>query len=205
MRHFLLRQDAREDHWQAVFTHDVSLDDVRAGLPMDAPGRPARLTIASAAGVPSDFIEFPCPFVSDAMRRALDGAGVDNVQYFPALVDAQYVEGEVVAEYWVANVVGTVACAQPLPPPAGLAAGEAPPSTFRVDPARARGFDLFRLAENRRLLVVSERVADALRSAGLRGLVLQRPEEYTGRQVSTAPLEPVPDAFAAPPRGPLHP
>ncbi len=194
MRYYLLRQDARPDHWQAVFIEGIGIDALRAGLPMDAPAAPARVTVSPLGPEPSDFLELPCPFVSDAMRRALDAAGVDNVEYFPAQVVRQYDEDEVLAHYWAANVVGAVACAAP--PADATAAADADDArpSFRVDPRRARGFGLFRLAEDRRLLIVSEAVADALRAAGLRGLVLQAPEAFTGRRVNTAP--PAPDSGA---------
>lgn len=203
MRYLLLRQDARRDCWQVVFTDGVDVDVLWAGIPMSAPGGPARVTVASTAGHPSDFLEVPCPIVSDAMRRALDAAGVDNVEYFPAEVEEQHAEGVLVAHYWIANVVGAVACAESLPTTPSIAqaaqpADDEPPPNFRVDPARARGLDLFRLAEDRSLLVVSERVADRLRAAGLRGLVLQAPEEYDGRRVNTAPPQPQRDLGSAP-------
>lgn len=204
MRYFLLRQDARPDGWRVAFTDDLSLDAVRLGLPMVPPARPARVTLASAQTAPSDFLEFPCPFVSDRMRQALDAAGVDNVEYFPALVDEQYGDGGVIAEYWVANVVGAVACASPLGGDVADGPDEVgpPAAPFRVDPARAGGLGLFRLAEDRRLLVVSEPVADVLRAAGLRGVALQPPETYTGRLVASAPNGPAagtPDPEAEPP------
>lgn len=189
--HVLLRQDAARGYWRASFVEDVSLDALRAGVPMDAPPGPVAVTVSALSTVPSDFIELPCLLVSPALRRALDGAGVDNVQYFPAQLRMEYAE-EVVAEYWAANVVGAVACAvaydDALPPEPAPPLGPAPP--FRIDPARARGLDLFRLAEDRQLLVVSARVAEAIRAAGLRGLVLQDPAQYNGLPVQGAPPAP---------------
>lgn len=140
------------------------------------------------------------------MRRALDQAGVDNIQYFPAHVHMQYAEDEeTVAEYWIANVVGAVACAAPLSPGAAhhreerrVAPGPSP--GFTVDPKRARDFRLFRLAEDRRLLIVNYRVARALEAAELQGVLLQAPEDYNGLPVSTAETASRGDARADPPR-----
>ena len=200
-RYLLLRRDAREDLWEAASVDGVAFDALRAGLPMDPPPAPAQVAVTPHGAAPSDFIELPCLLVSTAMRRALDAVGVDNVEYFPAHLRWQYGDDDtVLAEYWVANVVGAVACAAPLSAPAthavplpAVAARDATVAArvrtraFRIDPDRARGFDLFRLAEDRRLLVVSQRVAKALRDAGLTGVVLQAPETYTGLPVSTAP------------------
>lgn len=195
MTYRLLRQDARPDLWQVAFGGDLPVDALRAGLPIDRPAGPWRATLASAADPPSDLLEFPCPLVSDAMRQALVGAGVDTVQFFPVRLDEQYGDGAVVAEYWAMNVLGAVACAAPLEErAAGGELAEGRPAPFRIDPARTFALDLFRLAEDRRLLVVSARVAAALGAAGLRGVVLQDPATYDGRRVSTAPP---PDAIAA--------
>lgn len=183
----LVRQGAERDRWHAVALEGVSVDALRIGLPMDPPPAPGRAVVSP--GAPSDFLELPCPLVSDAMRRALDDAGVENVEYFPVEVTPQYADDgadAVRARYWAANVVGAVACAVPLPNRATGGVAEepdAPTGPFAIDAARAAGVGLFRLAEDRRLLVASPRVAAALHGARLRGVVLQDPATYTGRRV----------------------
>ena len=157
MRYSLLRQDAHPDWWHTVVVEGVSLDALRAGLPVEAPSTPVRVTISALGSEPVDFLELPCPIVSDAMRRALERAGVDNVEYFAAHIESEYGEGAAVAtDYWVANVVGTVACAAALPVVARAtsetadAPARGPSPGFIVDSTRAHGFGLFRLAGDRR-------------------------------------------------------
>ena len=91
-------------------------------------------------------------------------------------------------------MVGAIACAQALSDAPETDDEDALAPGFRIDPVRAGGCDLFRLAEDRRLLVVSDRVAQRLDAADLRGLVLQDPTTYTGRRISTASGTRGPDA-----------
>jgi hypothetical protein len=192
MTYCLLRQDARLDQWKARFVDGVPLDALRAGLPIDEPTERIRVTLSAWGREPSDLLELPAGVaVSPAMRDALDRAGVDNVQYIKADVRMEYVADVVVRDYWVANVVGVLACVDPDFVPSELGVkGRGLRQGFRVDPLRAGGFSMFRLAEDRRLVVIGDGVAQALRAAGLRGLVLQDTERYTGSPVSTAPPEP---------------
>ncbi|MDB4985293.1 MAG: hypothetical protein JWN04_471 [Myxococcaceae bacterium] len=60
--------------------------------------------------------------------------------------------------------------------------------SFQIDPARAYGLRLFRLAEDPRLVVVSQRVRTALEAGALRGLAFQATEDYDGY-----PLRPPPE------------
>lgn len=114
MRHFLLRQDQLPDAWEAMFVEGISLQALRVGLPTRLPATLPRVTLSPAGRAPSDFLESPCPIVSDAMRAVLDAAGVDNVEYIRADVDFAYSDGTVVGSCWLANVVGAVSCAEPL-------------------------------------------------------------------------------------------
>jgi hypothetical protein len=184
----LLRQDARDQNWKAMFVDGVSLDALWAGLPISEPSSSISITLGPWGREESDFLEQPCVIVSEAMRRALDGAGVDNIQYLRASVRMQYVNAAF-PDLWIGNVIGTVSCLDEEAAAAAAAAGGVQ-GGFQVDPTRAGGFGLFRLAEDRRLIVIGDRVAQTLRAAGLRGMVLQDTLSYTGAPVSTAPVEP---------------
>jgi len=109
------------------------------------------------------------------MRRdmvdALRAAGADNLQSFPAVIALKNGSDEF-HDHLVVNIIGTVSCAN-------LAASETQPLGelhyflhLAIDPKLTHGLRLFRLAEYPPEILVDERVADVLRSAGLTGLVL---------------------------------
>lgn len=189
MSYRLLRQDARLDQWKTMFVEGISLGALGVGGPIDEPADPVRVTLSAWGREPSDFLERPCVVVSDAMRRALERAGVDNVQYFRADVRMEFSD-EIVENHWVANVIGAVSCLDVGSPGFDPRAVSDLARGFWVDPLKACGFELFRLAEDRRLIVIGDRVEGTLRAAQLRGIVFQDTESYTGAPVSTAPVDP---------------
>jgi hypothetical protein len=181
MSYFLLRQDSHEDYWSLMYIDGLRFYTLVTGTPVEAPAEPLHLTLGAWGREPCDFLELPCPAVSGAMRRVLDRVGVDNVQYFEAGVTMEHC-GDPLPNYWLANIVGTVACVEDYDPESGTL-----DQGFRIDPTLARGAMMFRLAEDPRLIIVCERVADALRAADLRGVVLQDTQSFTGRRVSLLP------------------
>lgn len=134
----------------------------------------------------SDFLEHPCPIVSDAMRGVLDRCGVDNIQYWKAQLEMD-LTGEHFYGFWLANVIGTLACVDRRKSnfePSGH--GESGVLLgFQVDPARTYGCSLFRLAEDSELIVASARVQAAVQAAKLSGILIQEPETYAGRPAAS--------------------
>ena len=184
----LLRQDARLDCWTVMQVEGIDLDALRAGAIMPDVEEPVRVTLSAWGRRHSDLLEQPCLVVSSVTRAALSDAGVDNVEYFPATLRME-ITGDVFPDYWVANVVGTVSCVD-RDASAFEPVGDGPQGAlraFEVDPARTQGLLLFRLAEDRRLVLVHERVATALLAAGLQGLLLQDTRAYDGYPASTDP------------------
>jgi hypothetical protein len=118
-----------------------------------------------------DYISGKC-LMSNRLADALEGAGVDNLQRFPAeLVDAQ--SGAVNREFCVVNVVGLVAAADlqrssALP----LGQGWVFPS-LTIDASKPLGLLMFRLAESLVDVIVHEQVASAIRAGSFRGVRLE--------------------------------
>ena len=186
MTYCLLRQDARADHWAAISLEGADPDALSAGRLVEAVETPIRITLSSWGSTPSDFLEYPWFVVSTAMRRVLDAAGVDNIQFLEAVLRVDDSELTHVGDYWVGNVVGLVSCINrdksPIEPDAPVSGSL---RAFHVDFAESHRFLLFRLAEDNRLIVISERLRTALQAADLHGLLFQDTVTYEGRQLST--------------------
>lgn len=159
----------------------------RAFPPSAPPGappseRPLRIGLLPGSGVVMpDLLSYLLPLFSERLRNILDDHGVDNVEYRRAdLIDAQ---GRLVTSYWLANVLGLVRCVD-------LDRSDAAPylgntgsfelGGFTIDPGRADGASLFRLAEHSQLLIVDEPLCVAIASADLRGVRLRPTEAYDG-------------------------
>jgi hypothetical protein len=176
----LLRQDRRNECWTPTYVEGVDRAVVTTGLPLRPADvhEPVQVSLSDYGQEPSDFLEWPCFVVSTAMRAALDRAGVDNIQYWRAEVRMSGVEW-VRSDYWLGNVLSVLPCVdrdqshfQGGPDGSLL--------SFRVDPARTQGLGLFRLAEDRSVVLVDARVRRHLQQAKLRGLHFQRTGSYDG-------------------------
>lgn len=186
MPYRLLRQDFREENWSALYVEGIDLDALRLGRPMADLTAPVNVMLSAAGEEPSDFLEVPCIVVSNAMRGALERAGVDNIQYFAAELRVDW-SSRVLHGFWVGNVIGIVSCVdRRVSSFESRGEGELGDLlNFTIDPALTYGLSLFRLAEDRQLVVVSPRVQAALRAAKLRGLILQDSETYDGNLART--------------------
>lgn len=141
-------------------------------LAADRPGTPRHL-----------YEEHFVPVMSGALRRALEGAGVDNLQCFPALL-RDPLDGSEIADYWAFNVVGLVACADmarsSLMGTNDSGMGDIDFDALVIDEAKAGDRPLFRLAESVSAIVVSERVRAAVEAAGIPGMVFYGPGTWSG-------------------------
>jgi Immunity protein family (Imm11) len=151
--------------------------------PVPRPGR-FRLGQAITAAVPEPLI-FPVdntdnqpprgmegisvPAWSGGVLRCLQGAGVDNLQVFRAVL-RNTVGGREWPDYFAVNVLGTVSCmsksssaTRVAERPSGVAFEKV--HKLVIDPARAAGLGLFRLAESPGILLMHQRLWDALQKS----------------------------------------
>jgi len=109
--------------------------------------------------------------MSRRLVAALQAAGVDNLQVFDAQLRDE-AGGEPDQSYCVVNIVGLVAAAD-LSKSASLPLAQGHVFTrLTVDPARAQGLPMFRLAESLIDVIVSEPVARAIEAGAFHGLTL---------------------------------
>lgn len=111
------------------------------------------------------------PIMSDLLIKALQEAGVSNLQCFPAEIRSS-VDGSVWTNYKAVNIIGKISCAdlessefthiidRPGPNALPLVAFE----DLKVNSIRTGGALLFRLAESPGVILIAESVIDYLRS-----------------------------------------
>jgi len=111
------------------------------------------------------------PVMSDSFIAALQQAGVENLQCFPAELRSS-VDGTVWKNYQAVNVIGLISCAdlntsefthiidRPGEGTLPLMAFE----NLKINPARAREALLFRLAESPGTIIIAGRVVEYLRA-----------------------------------------
>src|SRR5215510_2607406 len=75
------------------------------GLPLEYElATPLRFVVDGAGLEPGSFYEGIVPVWSDKLLTAIKGAGVDNIEAYPAIVDFR--SGHPAPEYWAVNVIG---------------------------------------------------------------------------------------------------
>lgn len=143
------------------------------GEPYDAAAQelPAQFSYSSASGKPlAAYYSGRCLMLR-TLVEALEGAGVDNLQVFPAVL-TEKTTGEAREDYCVVNVLGKVAAADMKQSQAISLGGGHVFTRLTVDPGKARGLLMFRLAESLVDVIVHERVAQAVAAGQFRGVLL---------------------------------
>ena len=144
---------------------------------------PLVFELGKEGGNLTDFFPSSIPLMSVKMLNAIEQAGVNNIDSYPAtLLEASGVP--VQEEYRAINIIDRVACAD-------LEASEC----FMIDPddpigidfdslvideERAKGHNFFRLSEAVNGIVVHDSVREALEPLNLRGITFVAPEDWVG-------------------------
>lgn len=136
------------------------------------PPDPIRIDLVPVEGFTGEpasmFDRYMC-LMNEPMVTALRGCGVDNLDSYPALlVDAVNARE---FHYFAVNIIGLVAAADLGPSQWSNFDGAARIDThfdsLALDPAKARGQLMFRLAEDTGTIIVHAKVKQALESAGI--------------------------------------
>ena len=109
--------------------------------------------------------------MSSALADLLQRHGVDNLELFPtSLVDKRSGETQ---EVWTFNIVGLVAAAN-MAASTALPLGDAHVfQSLVVDPSKAKGLLLFRLANSMSDVIVHSSVAERIQAAALFGVLVE--------------------------------
>jgi hypothetical protein len=129
------------------------------------------------------YYEKAIPVVREDVIKALRQAGVDNVQYFDAVLRDPR-NGTEFTDYKAYNIIGLVACADmEASKRMGISnsvMGDVDFESLVIDETRTGGLLLFRLAENVGATVVHEKVKEAIEAAGIPGFVFYGPAGWSG-------------------------
>lgn len=114
--------------------------------------------------------------MSNRLIDTLRASGVDNLQTFPAEI-TNGLTGEIIRDFSVVNIVGMTSAADLTGSVALPVADVQHFERLRIDPTRAKGLLMFRLAESRRDVIVADNVAEAIRAGSFTDLALEPLEE----------------------------
>lgn len=181
--HYILRSE-RHLYSTVSLSTPLPLPFWLDGEPLDFPVPPLEFSFTRDPG--ASWIDYitasSIPLLSDRMRAALEGCGVDNIDYYPASVrDTKSGERRT---YHAANVIGLVECVD-------RACSKFIPfdeTSILIDSfdrlvlneAKIDSFKLFRAAEHCLLLLADGSVKTRLEAAGLHGLLFIEPEQWDG-------------------------
>lgn len=151
------------------------------------------VTMMEGTVVDESRLSIPCPFslrvnpeeelrfvdfyegktlMSKRLVEALRSAGVDNLQAFPAEI-VDNTSGKIYRDHVVFNIVGMVSCADDSTSESTPLADVKFYHKLVIDPERTVGLKMFRLAESRMDIIVSEEVARFIRDGNFAGVVLE--------------------------------
>ncbi|MEC5386803.1 DUF1629 domain-containing protein [Uliginosibacterium sp. H3] len=169
------------------YTPDTPDDDIFARSWLEGarfsspPPVPVVATIpASQAGLIPDLIGGSLPMMSKRLAEAIESAGVSNIDFYEAEIDDQK-SGQKLDTHLAFNIVGVIAAAD-----LAKSAYSAPDgplisvefSSLAIDPSKAQGARLFRLAEFVAGIVVHESVKQAIEQANITTLTFTDPAEW---------------------------
>lgn len=131
-------------------------------------------------GPPQDYFDGTISFMSPRMVEALTDAGVDNLDLYPAIVT--YASTCERHEVFAFNLLGLVSVVDFSKSKISSYDGDFKMDSsiqgFRVDPNKARGLLMFRLAENCMTVLVHKRIRNAIEDAGIRTFSFVEPQNW---------------------------
>ena len=130
--------------------------------------------------VMSDFFDTTIPLMSDRLLAALKETGVDNYDAYPMILQRQDT-GEQWRNYKAVNFVGCIdAIDMDKSDCRRSSTGRLRCESITIDPARVGSAICFRLKEGPDLLVIHEKVADALRRHEFVAVLTPSTQDYDG-------------------------
>jgi hypothetical protein len=148
------------------------------------PAQPVRAEIKSGySGALIEFWDDPVPLMTKRLHRALQGAGVTNIDTYDAeIVDPK--SGKVNTDYVAFNIVGKISAADLTKSKVASSNTDQMISmdfdAVSINEDAARGALIFRLAESVNAIVVHEKVKQHIEATGIDTLTFVQPEDWAG-------------------------
>ena len=184
MPYVLLRQDITPDIWQARANDDLDLIELRRGTKIESIVEPVHIQLGEGSESRTDFLESPYFIMSNAMREAFEGYGINNIDYFKSTL-INPTDGTEHTDFWLGNVLGLVSCVDEENSNYKNAGGRHVLRGFAVDEKVAQEQALFRLKENSRLILISTNLQEHLQQSGLVGIYFQDTQAFDGKPASS--------------------
>lgn len=131
-------------------------------------------------GPPVELLDVGVPIMTERLAQALVASGVDNIEFFDVVL--KNVSTGATYPYKAYNIVGLVAATDleksQWESYDGNPVADVSFDTLVLDDAKAKGFLLFRLAENVNAIVVHESVQKQICSRGIDTLTFINPEDW---------------------------
>jgi Immunity protein family (Imm11) len=112
---------------------------------------------------------------SHKLKEVLDGVGVDNVDWYPLILDNQST-GEQIRGYWLGNVIGVLDCVDW--DKTVIDEDEAFFGKLWIDPAKTKGHLIFRIADYEHHLVVHRAIKEAVEREQITGVTMSPANGY---------------------------
>lgn len=117
---------------------------------------------------------------SSKIKNSLDELGIDNIDYYPVnIIDPKTNARN--TDYFLANIRTRLRCLDM--EKSNVKAGPANSieiESFQIDESKTQGAELFRLDEEGTLIILHERIYQALEKLQLQGVVLKNTREFDG-------------------------
>jgi len=180
--------DEDEDDAPFLEIHEELLTNPRRGwqsgaILADPPTQPILIEATPQLGYqgpPPDYYDDAISLMSPRLKQTLEAAGVDNIEYYPAVIT--YRRTEEIYDWYAFNIVGLMAVADldksDIKNEDGLPFANSSINGFSVDPKKTHNMYLFRSAENVMTTLVSGQIKDAIDKEGINTFSFTKPEDW---------------------------
>ncbi len=123
------------------------------------------------------------PVMREDLKAALWDAGVDNIDFYKAIVKDP-LDGKELTNYWAFNVLGLISCADmnrsKLMGTSQSQLLDVDFDSLVIDEKATMGFSFFRMAENISAIIVSDRVKETIERHKIPGMVFYSSGQWSG-------------------------
>jgi hypothetical protein len=141
------------------------------------------LDAARPGNIPAMIDDTAYPLMRDDLVEALRAVGVDNLEFFEAVI-VDPATGQEHRNYKAFNIIGAVAAADMSKSVRASSSDstiiDADFDSLSIDATRAAPFRLFRLAESVNAIVVDEAVKKEVERRNIEGMIFYDPEDWAG-------------------------